>query len=80
MSTGKTFTKSYFSNLVNAFVNKNRSPLGMRGDPGICVMLFSAGSYPATLPVQTPSELNCQYSPSTSKVALAIIPPFAGFR
>ena len=36
----KVFMGRYFCYLVNAFVNKKRSPLGMRGDPGMCVMLF----------------------------------------
>ena len=76
----KAFMGRDFCDLVNAFVNKKRSPLGMRGDPAFCAMLFSVRPQPATLPVQTPSELNCQYSPSTSKVALDIIPPFSGFR
>ena len=37
---GKVFMGRCFCDLVNVFVNKKRSPLGMRGDPGMCVMLF----------------------------------------
>ena len=37
----KVFMEADFFDLVNAFVNKKRSPLGMRGDPEMCVMLFS---------------------------------------
>lgn len=76
----KTFMETYFCDLVNDFVNKNRSPLGMRGDPGFCVMLFSVCPQPATLPVQTPSWLNFQYSPSISMVMLFTMPPLSGFR
>ncbi len=76
----ETFTEACFSILVNAFVNKKRSPLGMRGDPGFYAMLFSVCPQPATLPVQTPSLLKAQYSPSTSMVVLETIPPVDVFR
>lgn len=76
----KTFMETYFCDLVNAFVNKNRSPLGMRGDPGGYAMLFSVRPQPATLPVQTPSLLKAQYSPSTSMVVLETMPPVVVFR